>query len=662
MAIRKFNMQIASVVLMAVLAGMPAVARAEETHESEIAQEELLFLEIPVVVSASKMEQPVTEAPSSVSIVTADEIKRYGYRTLADIIRSVRGFHVSYDRNYHNIGVRGFSRPGDFNTRVLVLVDGHRINEVIYDSGAIGTDFILDVDLIDHVEVVRGPGSSLYGSNAFFAVVNVITKNGQDFKGTELSGDAGTFDTYKGRLTYGNRFNSGLEGVVSGSYYGSKGDDRLFFKEFASPSTNNGIAADLDHDRVWSLFGTLSFRDFTLQGASNYRKKGVPTAAYGTAFDQEFVTEDEHSFVDLKYEHSFVDDLKIMARLNYNSYRFYGDFPYDYAAPGDPPNIVVYKSASQGKWWSGEVLGVKEFKGHKLILGGEYRNNFEQMQKSYDIYQVYLDDRRDTQNWALFVQDELAIMKGLKLNAGVRHDHYDTFGGTTNPRLALIYSPLNSSTFKLIYGTAFRAPSDYELNAYGSATLEPETIETYELVYEQSIGDHIRGTASVFKSRIDDLITLTTDGGNRIYRNIDEAESKGIDFELEGKWQNGLAGRASYTFQEAEDKETGEILTNSPKHLAKLNVMVPLLKDKISLGIEEQYTSKRKTPKGNYAKGYYLTNVTLFSQRLVRNLEASASVYNLFDHDYGDPASVEHRQDVIPQDGRTFRIKLTYKF
>ncbi|OGU09215.1 MAG: hypothetical protein A2075_00070 [Geobacteraceae bacterium GWC2_58_44] len=648
--------------LMLLIGAVSPDALAEEAPERETAPEELFFLEVPVVVSASRMEQPVTEAPSSVSIVTSDEIKKYGYRTLADIIKAVRGFHVSYDRNYHNIGVRGFSRPGDFNTRVLVLVDGLRVNEVIYDSGAIGTDFILDVDLIDHVEVVRGPGSSLYGSNAFFAVVNVITKSGQDFKGAELSGAAGSFDTYKGRLTYGNKFKTGLEGVVSGSYYDSEGDDRLFFKEFDSPATNDGIAQDLDYDRGESLFGKLSFHDFTLQGAYGYRKKGVPTAAYGTVFNHEFFTVDEHSLVDLKYEHSFADGLKIMARLNYNSYRFHGDFPYDYAAPGDPPNIVVNKSMSSGKWWGGEVLGAKEFERHTLLLGGEYRKNFEQVQKGYDIYQVYLDDRRDTHNWALFAQDELAIMKGLKLNAGIRYDHYDTFGGTTNPRLALIYSPFITSTFKLIYGTAFRAPSDYELNAYGAADLGPETIETYELVYEQSIGDHIRGTASLFASFIDDIITLTTSGGDRIYQNIGEAESKGIDFELEGKWGNGLSGRASYTFQETEDRSTGEILTNSPKHLAKLNVTAPLLKDKIFLGIEEQYTSKRKTPKGNYAKAHYLTNVTLFSQRLLRNLEASVSVYNLFDYDYGDPASVEHVQDVIPQDGRTFRVKLTYRF
>lgn len=663
MAIRKFNMPIASVVLMAVLAGMPAGARAEEGSEGEIAPEELLFLEVPVVVTASRMEQPVTEAPSSISIVTADEIRKYGYRTLADIIRSVRGFHVSYDRIYHNIGVRGFSRPGDFNTRVLVLVDGHRVNENIYDSGAIGTDFILDVDLIDHVEVVRGTGSSLYGSNAFFAVINVITKSGRDYGGTELSGSAGSFDTYKARATYGDKFRTGLEGVVSGSYYDSDGDDRLFFKEFDSPATNSGIAKNLDFDRGDSFFGKLSFHGFTLQGANSYRKKGAPTAPYGTVFNTSSFFVDEHSFVDLRYDHSFAEDLNIMARINYNTYHFHGDFPYDYAAPGDPPDIVVNKSTSDGKWWGSEVLVSKEFKRHKLILGSEYRDNFEQRQKNFDIYQAYLDDSRDSHVWALFGQDEWAILKSLRLNAGVRYDHYDTFGGTTNPRLALIWSPLARSTFKFIYGTAFRAPSDFELNAYGAADLRPETIETYELVYEQYVGEHIRGTTSLFMSRIDDLINLTTDpDGNRVYRNIDAAESKGVDFELEGKWENGLTGRASYTFQEAEDKETGVILTNSPKHLAKLNVMVPLWRDRVFLGIEEQYTSRRKTPKGNFAKGFYVTNVTLFSQRLLRNLEASVSVYNLFDYDYGDPASVEHLQDVIPQDGRTFRVKLTYKF
>ncbi len=307
--------------IMLFFIGICPVLHAEDRKEEEITDEELLFMEIPVVVTASRMEQIVTEAPSSVSIITAEDIKKYGFRTLADILRSVRGFYTTYDRNYHYIGVRGFSRPGDYNTRVLLLVNGHRINNNVYDQASIGTDFPLDVDLIDRVEIIRGPGSSLYGSNAIFGVINVITKRGQDFKGAEISGKAGSFNTYKGRYSYGNQFRNGLEMVLSGSYYDSKGDDQLYYKEFASPATNNGIAEDLDYDRYKSLFGEFSYHDFTLQGAYIERKKGVPTAAFETVFnDSCFFTVDEHFHLDLKYEHNFPNDLGLMARLNYNYY------------------------------------------------------------------------------------------------------------------------------------------------------------------------------------------------------------------------------------------------------------------------------------------------------------------------------------------------------
>ena len=113
------------------------------------------------------------------TIVTAGEIKRYGYRTLADILRSVRGFFVTYDRNYDYVGVRGFGRPGDYNSRVLLLVDGHRINDNVYDTASIGTEFPVDVDLIDRMEIIPGPSSSLYGNNAFFGVINIITRKGE---------------------------------------------------------------------------------------------------------------------------------------------------------------------------------------------------------------------------------------------------------------------------------------------------------------------------------------------------------------------------------------------------------------------------------------------------------------------------------------------------
>jgi len=197
----------------------PLSSQAQSDSEPSslpLTKETILFQEIPSVYGASKYEQKMTEAPSSVSIVTAAEIKKYGYRTLADILRSIRGFFVTYDRNYSYVGVRGFNRPGDYNSRVLLLIDGHRLNDNIYDSSYVGTEFILDVDLIDRVEIIRGPSSSIYGANAFFSVINVITKRGRNLKGAEVAGEAGTFETYKGRLSYGNKFRNGFEMLVSG--------------------------------------------------------------------------------------------------------------------------------------------------------------------------------------------------------------------------------------------------------------------------------------------------------------------------------------------------------------------------------------------------------------------------------------------------------------
>ena len=231
-------------VLLLIMLLLPMVGFAQPEPPSQSAlegSEMILFQNIPSVSGASKYEQELKEAPSFVSIVTAQDIKRFGYRTLADILRGVTGFFTTYDRNYHFVGARGFARPGDYNTRVLPLVDGHGVNDSIYDQAPMGTDFILDGDLIERVEVIRGPSSSLYGANAFLGVINVITRKGRDLKGTELSGEAGSFGTYKGRASYGNRFQNGLEMIASGTGFTSSGQD-LFFKEFNHPGTNRADA------------------------------------------------------------------------------------------------------------------------------------------------------------------------------------------------------------------------------------------------------------------------------------------------------------------------------------------------------------------------------------------------------------------------------------
>jgi outer membrane receptor for ferrienterochelin and colicins len=629
--------------------------------------EAALFQEIPSVFGAAKYEQKINEAPAAVTIITADQIKKYGYRTFAQVLQSVPGLFTTNDRNYEYVGIRGFNMPGDYNSRVLLLVDSHRINDPVYDGAAFGTDSPVDVDLIERVEIVRGPSSSLYGTNAFFGVINVITKRGRDIKGTELSGETSSYHSNKGRLTYGNKFQSGLEFIVSGSYYYSGGQPSLFYTEFDTPAQNNGLAQKMDQDRAQNYFAKASYGDFTLQGGYVGRKKRVPTAAYATIFNNgRDATTDNRGYLDLKYQHEFGNHLTLKGRLYYDHYYYRGDYLID-----NPPPTLNQDFLNTDQV-GGELTMIKRlFDNHKVTLGSEYRNQFRMDQSNKDVEPpaTYLDDRRKSDIWALYAQDEFAITDSLILNAGVRHDHYSTFGGTTNPRVGLIYT-WRDTTAKLLYGRAFRAPNPFEQFYVASTAnkanpaLKPEIIHTYELVLEQYVTRHIRASSSLYYYEIDRLICQRLDptDGLLAYQNGNKIHAKGLELAVEGKWPSGWDGRLSYAMQEARDNITDQRLTSSPQHLAVGNLIMPIVADKIFAGIQTRYMSSRLTLAGTNAKNVFLTNVTLFTQQLVTGWEFSAQLNNLFDYRYGDPASGEHLQDTIEQDGRTFWLKLKYRY
>ena len=221
--------------------------QSQAPQTSDLTQLSLEELSNVRVYAASKHLQNVNDAPSSITIVTAEEIQEYGYRTLADILESVRGFYITYDRYFSYVGVRGFGRLGDWNSRVLLLIDGNRINDVVLGQALLGTEFPLDVDLIQRVEIVRGPSSSLYGAEAFFAVINVITRKGPDLHGPEVSLSTASFGTYEGRASYGSQY-KGTEFLLSDTFYSSDGPT-LFFPEFDSPATNFGVTSGTDYDR-----------------------------------------------------------------------------------------------------------------------------------------------------------------------------------------------------------------------------------------------------------------------------------------------------------------------------------------------------------------------------------------------------------------------------
>lgn len=661
--------KISTTVVLSMLASA-ASAHDDTADITDVSLEQLLNVE---VFTASRFSQKENEAPSSVTVISDEAIRVYGYRTLKDILNSIPGLYSTDDRNYSYLGVRGFGLAGDFNSRVLLLLDGHRVNENINDSFGTDYDGLVNIDLIKRVEFSSGPGSAIYGANAFFGVINIITKSADEIDGLQASVDYASEHSRKARVTVGKALDSGIEAMFSVSAYKSDGAD-IYFPEFDDPATNNGIAKDLDYEKAKNLFAKLKYENWGFQVAYNERIKGIPTASY----EQEFnlapsETTDTLVRTLLTYDTFICNESQIYTGLSLGRYIYKGDYIYDY------PPVTVNRDENAGQWWNLDVrYQTTYFDKHRIIFGIEYQDNGTQDQANFDVdpFESYLDDRHSSELFGLYVQDEMRITDKLILNAGIRYDHNhfeddanNNESSIVNPRIALIYALQQETTLKLIYGTAYRNANAYELY-YGtvlgylpSTDLKPEEIKTYEVNVEHYLSNNFKLNVSTYFNKTKNLIGLNSDvNGDIFYDNLDKVRAKGIDLEAEYVGNEGLKLRTSYSYVDTEIVSTKEALSNSPNNMAKFNLSLPVLQKKADAGIELQYLSSRLTPQGDTVGGYGITNLTLSSKKLYEQLELSASIYNVFDKHYADPASEEHEQSNIVQDGRNFRVKATYTF
>jgi iron complex outermembrane receptor protein len=631
---------------------------------AEVADEQAtLFGELPSVFTASRHEQAVTKAPASVDIITAEQIQRYGWRTVAAMLGSLPGFLSTYDRAYNHVGVRGFAPPGDYNKRILVLIDGHRVNESLQDYAGLGRDFLVDVENIERVEVVRGPASALYGSSAFFAVVNVITQRGRDLQGTRVAFDGASYGSFQGQISHGKKYSNGFESLLSASLYDSQGHDSLTFNGL-------GTTFNQDSERVERLSGKLAWGDFTLSGSWVERKKFLPMGSTGAAFGEpNAYYNDGRAYADINYQHSFTGDWNVTGRLFWDSYEFDDDLPYRNSSR----QRIVNQDNWQGQWLGSEaLLSHTFFDSHRVTAGSEIRHNYLQRMSNHDEapFVQYADNNLTSTIYGFYLQDEWTVRDDLQFQAGGRVDHYESFGSTINPRLGLIYQALAGTTVKLLYGTAFRAPNPFE-SYYtccqsstpwiGNSHLKPEKIKTYELVVEQRLSDHFDLRLSPFYNELVDIIALQVLPQRvRQFNNMGNASVHGLETQLQARF-SALEGRVSYTYQQSESA-TSSATANSPTHMVKLNMTAPLWADKLFSGVEVQYVSQRSTLAHSHSSDYTLTNINLIAKHLLPGLQLTGSLYNVFDVGYSDPASPPLLPDIISQDGRNFRLRVSLEF
>jgi outer membrane cobalamin receptor len=639
--------------LLLCLAGVATLHEARAADLTDMSLEQLMQIS---VVGASKYEQKQSEVGAAVSVITRQEIKAFGWRTIDQALASLPGVYTTYDRQFTYLGVRGFGLPGDYNTRVLVTINGNRVNDPIFDSGPSGRELPIDMDLIERIEFIPGPGGAVYGQNAMFAVVNIVTRTGAEVNRAEIAvGYQQPQSLIEGRASWGGHFDNGVDVLMSVSGMNAKGQN-LFFDYGASG--RSGIAWGLDADRTKQVFASIARGPWSFEFVYGFEHKDDPTAAYmaDPLVPNQF-QETGYTLTQLQYKDDFASDtLHVSARLftadDISDERLSFGGVY-YAFPSTPDLAGV----------EARVVSTA-LAAHTLMLGLEAQDNYDIGQSQIVAADPALDVHVPGSGYriGLYGQDEWRLANELAATLGLRVDRNDTTGTALSPRLALIWQATAQTTAKALYGIAHRAPNAFEdLSGFTpeahSLGLSGETINTLEFDLDHRIGRDLALRAAIYQWTLRDLILQSN--SSQIYQNEQPVDTRGIELSTDKTWDSGARLRDSVSIQHA-DYRSGADVVNSPRVLGKLNFSSPLPFYGMRLGYELRYDSARLTLDGTSLGGYALSNLFLSTESLVKGLEISLGVGNLFDKRYAQPASSSHWQNSLQQDGRSVRTDFHY--
>ena len=652
-----------------------AVAPAFGSEElTDLPLEQLVARE---VIPASRLARQVSDSPSAVAIVTAADIRAYGYRTLADVINSMRGLFTTYDYRYQYMGGRSFGVPGDYAGRIMLMIDGYATQDSLFNQAYIDESGLLDLDLVERVEYVPGTGSVTYGSNAMLGIINVVTRRGGDINATRVAVDFASHGSSRQRVTFGKHFENGADVLLPASALDVNGTNR-YFPAYDTPATNNGVAVGQDWERNKRLFGKVSFNGWMVEGAYVDRDKALPSNPnYWTTFNRPFTIGDQNAFLNARYETDLGLNFHSLSRI------YFGHYQYDSwrEFTDDSDGEKYGQRRFTGQWWGIDQKFVGNwFRDHSIVFGLEYRHDFRQhFQWRYFssgralVRTAEEDYGRHTTSF--YLADEYRLNERWSFNAGVRYDKASDLAGNWSPRLAAIYRPDLQTQLKASYSEAFRMPNANDKSTYGSV-VAPEYVAATELALQHDLTPKTRFTGSIYQYRRSKQLVYNADLGDFVANGSNV--SRGVELELERNWERGIRTRASVAWQRAQGAD-GAPLPNSPRVLGKVNLTFPVLADSMRVGFEGQYIGRRlaliqeawgsgEIPEQRRLGGVSLANMTLSSERKWYGFSALLSVRNLFDRRYDVVSPFDWRpdsdipQDTLRMDGRTYWLQLSCDF
>lgn len=643
-------MPIRFIILLAALALAAAPACAEEPAPRLPLD---VLLETPIS-TAAKYDQQLASVAASVTVITAEEIERYGWTTLDEAIQSVRGTYLTNDRNYTYFGIRGIGRPTDYNSRVLILVDGHTMNGEVWSEGATTGALALDIGLVKKIEIVRGPASALYGSHAMLAVINIITKDFDAREGLSVAATAGSRGKRTLSIRSGRELASGMRLTSSAHWSRIEGND-LYYPEFDEPGLSDGIARDLDYEELFNAALAVEKGGLRASLSTRWRTKGIPNASYGTVFNADSNTVERRDTAVVSYHRPAGRGKELELRGYWDRVLSIGNWVYD--------SLGVTHSADQRL--GGEATFHWDIRANQRLTAGMEVTDHPRADYRYVVGDYRIDVSQPFDESSYYVQHEYHPTARLGFVTGVRHDRSSRTPSSTNPRAAVLFQPNRLTTFKLLYGTAFLAPnvyqsffSDPETPWKVNPSLGPETIRTFELVCERRVSPQVLVVGTVYRIDAESLIQAEIDPADAVYwyRNRGRLRSTGAGVDVDWRRPDGLWTHFSYATQHAEGDD-GE-LDNSPDHLLKAGLSTSPWKP-MHVGLEALYESGRLTRSGGKTGAVFLLNGVV-SRQIAPRIRASLSVRNLLDADYALPVGAELRPDTVAQDGRTFTFALSY--
>lgn len=642
-----------------------AIALSLAGSGAALAQEDLALRPLGALLNmevsgASKFPATLSDTAAAATIITSEQIRAFGYQTLGDVLRSVRGVLVSIDRTYTYLGIRGLSIPGDYNTRVLLLVDGNRLNDTVYDQAFLGSEFPLDLDVVDRVEFIPGQGSAIHGANALYGVVNVVTKKATGSPSTEVSATLAQGNSRQLRFGQGLSLPNGANVLLSASTLRMSGTDARYAPE--SAGADERISSRTDHERGSKLFAKYAYGELTASLIYSDRTKGLTNPSGSLFGDPRSQYRDSEALLDVGLTRRFNETDRWKLRVYAGSYDFTGDY-----AVGSPSAAVVNRDTGRSRWLGveGNVF-VERLDEHKLVLGWDAMWSPQRDQANFDLSPpaTYLDDRRQTSRLSAFVEDQWSLSRALTITLGARYDKARDADGALSPRLAGVWRASDELTLKAIHGSAYRPPNAYEAyyatpDGYrGNAGLKSERVSGDELSAEYRPSSSDRWTLSTFWTRTNRLLVETVDDsdGRLVFNNAGSFDVRGIEGEYQHVWDNGASLRANFSSYGYGGVSAGDVSSASAHRLAKLAASAPLA-ERTTLAWETIFVSRR-----GGVSGHGLSNLTLVRSFDRQRARVSIGLLDVFDRAPAEPAGDSVLQLPAPGYGRSLRVKLELAF